>query len=170
MLLFNDLVESSVEDMDIYMASIAQVPKVLPIDTLNFYYPFSDNKFVETNMTTIKFKKSGKYVLNIRNESSEEKVLMKLESDLDRMILKNNYNDLNYIDSSINYRANVQTQNIHKDLYLEISNKDGMGRVLISFKELVPKTVCYILIFVHTMIVLLLFFPSYSIFSYEPSN
>lgn len=142
-------------DVNLYLAAISQVSDTIPIDTLNLYYPFTYGKFIETNKSDFKFKCSGKFMLCIRNESVENYVSMDIEYDsIKRILINEGLNSID-IDSSKSYTATFQPQSNQKNIYLEIANEKGARKILITFKQLIPKTICYGLIFIYTLIILL---------------
>jgi hypothetical protein len=145
-----------------YISSVVKYPQRNMQRRIVFYYPFEGDKYEEIKKTKIKFESEGIYTLNIRNESLYPKsIFMQLTSDNDKedkILLKSDYPVVETINNNYTYTAQIQTENIPRNVFLEISNSSSKikNQIPIVFRELVPKTVCYVLVLAYTLCSLLL--------------
>jgi hypothetical protein len=148
------------QTLKLFLSAYAQVPQKAPVDTLVLYYPVSFGKYNSTNKATIKFDIGNtnrrEYIFNLKNEGFSNEIDMQLTSDSNVIILKEYQLSLDTI-YTVKYSCNIRTQNISNDFYLEVSDTSGQGKILIQFKELVPKFVCIVLILLYTLEIFLFF-------------
>jgi hypothetical protein len=150
------------ENINSYMSSVVKYPQKDTLQKVVFYYPFEGNKYEEIKKTKIKFKKGGNFTLNIRNESLFPQPIfmqMTLDNNEEKSILfKSDYPIVETINNDCPYTAQIQAVDIPKNAFLEISSSSSKrkNQIPIVFRELVPKTVCYVLVLAYTLCALLL--------------
>ncbi|MCL2312737.1 MAG: hypothetical protein FWC41_09690 [Firmicutes bacterium] len=149
-------------DINSYISSVVKYPQRDTSQKIVFYYPFDGDKYEEIKKTKIKFTKGGNYTLNIRNESLfSTPIFLKLtydDNNDDNILIRNDYPIIERINNEYTYTAQIQTVNIPKNVFLEISNTSSKvkNQIPIVFRELVPKTVCYVLVLAYSLCALLL--------------
>jgi len=145
-------------DFSCYIASIMQIAKQSDSTKINFYYPFKQGVFSKTNQCEIKFP-AGKYTLNIRNESTNKStnnicISFKDKKNNSHFLLTDEHPIVERLgENDATYELTMNAENIPYNCFLEISSENNRNKTQfpLVFKELVPKTICYVLILIYTL-------------------
>ncbi|GHV08464.1 hypothetical protein FACS1894160_2810 [Bacteroidia bacterium] len=144
------------DDFSCYLSSIMQTSQQADNVKIKFYYPFMQGIFSEANKCEIKFP-AGKYTLNIRNESTGKKtnninITIKNKKTNSHFLLTDEHPIVERLgDDDATYELIMNTENIPHNCFLEISSETNRNKTQypLVFKELVPKTICYVLILIY---------------------